>query len=58
MIFTLVIDTIGVHLELYGSSLTGMGLKQSDINIDVSMGTSPLILKDVYQILKKDESGE
>ncbi|KAK7100580.1 terminal uridylyltransferase 7-like isoform X2 [Littorina saxatilis] len=46
-----------VTLRLYGSSLTGFGAKESDVNIEVAgNGPTPSLLIDVYNILH--EKGE
>ena len=46
-----------VTLRLYGSSLTGVGLKGSDVNIDVSGdGPAPSLLINVFTIIR-DKGG-
>lgn len=41
-----------VTLRLYGSSLTGVGLKGSDVNVDVSGdGPAPSLLINVFTII-------
>ena len=46
-----------VTLRLYGSSLTGVGLKGSDVNVDVSGdGPAPSLLIKVFTIIQ-DKGG-
>lgn len=51
------LSSSGVEMSLYGSTVSGFALKDSDLNIDVTMAKSPLILKDVFLVLRDDESG-
>ncbi|ELU05930.1 hypothetical protein CAPTEDRAFT_221986, partial [Capitella teleta] len=45
------------QLVLYGSSYTGIALRTSDVNIDITMENSPKILKKIYDFLRTDDSG-
>ena len=43
-----------VTLQLYGSSLSGVGLKGSDVNINVSGdGPAPSLLINVFNVIQK-----
>ena len=45
-------------MTVYGSTATKMGLKSSDLNIDLSSETPAAHLAEIYLILKEDESGK
>lgn len=43
-------------LQLYGSSRSSFGLKESDVNIEVcGKGPAPKLLLDVFSILHKEQ---
>ena len=47
-----------VQLNMYGSSVSGFGLKGlSDLNIELTAERAPPVLKELYTILKADKSG-
>ncbi|XP_025109953.1 terminal uridylyltransferase 7-like isoform X2 [Pomacea canaliculata] len=49
----------GVVLQLYGSSRSSFGLKESDVNIEVcGKGPAPKLLLDVFSILHKEQGKE
>jgi len=47
-----------LELTLYGSTVSGFALKDSDVNMTVTEYESPTVLKRLYDVLKTDDSGK
>ena len=45
-------------LTLYGSTVSGFALKDSDVNMTITEYESPKVLLSLFDVLKTDESGK
>ena len=45
-------------LTLYGSTVSGFALKDSDINMTITEYESPKVLLSLFDVLKTDDSGK
>lgn len=48
---------VGALVSMYGSTVSQLALKDSDLNIDLTDACPAKLLKNLYQALKDDRSG-